>query len=403
MLPQINGVALHHIMLRAALMRDEPEKLAYLFQPFRFAARAAMAGKLADPADDAQSPLRLLGPTVQIDRADYAALLKARCRAAGVEPREGRPVDVTREADSGAIASVRLEDGEDVAADLFIDASGALAGLAGDDGAARFRPLSASLAFDRSITGPGADAGDTGHTAARARAGGLLIETPLGEGRRAELLFSSAVMDEAAAQALVGGEAGSSPFAAGHAERPWTGNLVRIGGAAGRLGPYQSADMLALYEQALQLVEWLPVSTAMAIEARGYNRGQAEAIEEIRDFALLPFLLNGRSDAPWAAMREAAPPESLQMRIDQFAGRGRFLAYEHAVFDEQSWIDLLIGFGIIPRRCDPLARSLDMPRIATILRQMVAAFTGAIDAMPTQAEYRADLIEGARAAGEGAG
>ncbi|MBC2776779.1 tryptophan 7-halogenase [Parasphingopyxis marina] len=399
-LPRLNGVALHQIMLRAALMRREPEKLAYLFQPFRFAARAAMAGKLAGPVDDAQSPLRLLGPTVQCDRADYAALLQAQCRAVGIEPREGRPVDLARAPGSEAIASVRLEDGEDIAADLFIDASGALANLADDDGETGFGSLSANLAFDRIIAGPGAKPGDSGHTVARALPGGLLLETPLGQGQRSELLFSSTAMDEETALALVGGDKGSSPFAAGHAERPWTGNLVRMGGAAGRFGPYQSADMLALYEQALRLVEWLPVNAAMAIEARGYNRGQSEAIAEIRDFSLLPFLLNGRTDAPWAAMREARPPESLQMRIDQFASRGRFLPYEHALLDDQSWIDLLIGFGVVPRRHDPLAASLDMPRIAPILRQMVAAFTAAIDAMPTQAEYRAQCIE---AAEDGAG
>lgn len=384
-LPQINGVALHHIMLRAALTYDEPERLAHLFEPFRFPARAALAGKFADHIDDPESPLRMLGPTVQFDWADFAGLLKERCRVAGAQPRIARPVGIDLRPESHAIASVTLDNGEVIEAELFIDVSGELAGLAGDVGRSGFNALGELLPFDRIVSGRGHEEHVDRHTLARALPGGLIVETPLRTGRCAELLFSSQIIDEQAARRLVGGEAPSSAFSAGYIAAPWTDNLVRMGGAAGRFGPYQSADMLAVYEQALLFADCIPAGTRMDIETTEYNRNQARAVEEIRDFAVLPCVLNGRSDAPWAAMREASVPESLQFRLDQFGSRGRFVAYEDELFDQQSWIDMMIGFGVVPRRYDSMAQSLDMQRLAPILKQMVAGFTATIDAMPAHA------------------
>ncbi len=398
LLPRINGVALHHIMLRAALAYDEPERLAHLFEPFRFAARAALAGKLADHVDDPESPLRMLGPTVQFDRTALAALLKERCRAAGVQPFTARPIGIALRPESHAIASFALDNGEAIEADLFIDVSGELARLAGDDGQTAFISLADLLPFDRIVGGPGAGPGDADnrHTIARAALGGLFVETPLGTGRCVELLFRSDIIDDEAARRLVGGGPPSLAFSAGHVARPWTGNLIRMGGAAGRFGPYQSADMLMVYEQALRFSDCIPASTRMDIEATEYNRNQAGAVEEIRDFAVLPCVLNGRSDAPWAAIGEARPPESLQFRLDRFASRGRFTAYEDELFDQQTWIDMLIGFGVVPQRYDPMAQSLDMQRLAPILKEMVAAFTATIVAMPTHARHYDNFLTTAR-------
>ncbi len=128
-LPKINGVPLHHIMLRAAMMNNEPEKLAYLFQPFRLAARTAMEGKFSLASDDPSSPLTMLGPMVQIDADGYAAFLDSRISGDAVTRRKGRPVRVTHGADEDDIHMVTLDGGQEITADLFVDTDGALSEL----------------------------------------------------------------------------------------------------------------------------------------------------------------------------------------------------------------------------------------------------------------------------------
>jgi tryptophan halogenase len=382
-LPTINGVALHHLMLRAARLYDEPEKLDYLLQPFRFAARTALAGKFAHQADDPDSPLAMLGPTIQMDQSQYASLLKRHFQANGARIVDGHPMDLDIDPDTGAIHSVRISDQQDITADLFIDVSGRLSALLPEASKRDFHSESALLPFDRRISGyrvtPRKQ--DHNHTIARAVPGGMLVDTPLGTGAISELLFSSAAIEEDAARQQLGKDAQASDFAPWSAVTPWTGNLARLGDASASLGPYLSADMLLLHQQAMHLVESLPASRQMDIEATEYNRKQNASFAQIRDFVCLPFALNCRPEDLWQGVRKAELSENLQIRLDQFKSRGRFVTFDAELFDQQSWIDMMIGFGITPERFDPIAETMDMNRIAPILKRMADSFTTAIAAM----------------------
>tara|TARA_R110002051_G_scaffold242350_1_gene302729 strand:- start:256 stop:708 length:453 start_codon:yes stop_codon:yes gene_type:complete len=132
--------------------------------------------------------------------------------------------------------------------------------------------------------------------------------------------------------------------------------------------------MTLLQRQAMILADHLPTRLDMTIEAREYNRRHLTAAEQLRDFMLLPFALNRREDLPWSDIGESKMPESLVRRIDQFRSRGRVVVYDGEIFDEQSWIDIMIGFGVVPERCDPLAQGLDMTIMARRLKSLVGAF-----------------------------
>ena len=387
-LPAIDGAALHHIMLRAAHMYEEPERLDYLLRPFRFAARAVEAGKLSDAADDPGSPVSLLGPTVQCDREAYGALLRERVPADVVQIDAVTAAALDMDPESEMIRAVMLDDGQEIAADLFIDVSGRLSNLLPSDHAADRQPLSDILAFDRCLSGCRiGSAGKNDHTLAQAIGGGLLVTTPLRQGAVSELLFRSEDMDDERAHMLVGAGGTPMPFTAHFCKTPWIGNLARLGGASAQLGPYLSADMRLLHEQALLLARHIPAMQDMAVEALEFNRKQRQAARQLRDFIALPFVLNRRGDAPWQTMRAAVQPESLTIRLRQFRSRGRFVTFDHELFDRQTWIDMMIGFGVVPERYDPIADAMDMRRIAPILKRIADDFTRAIEAMPDRREY----------------
>ncbi len=391
-LPAIDDVAIHQIMLRAALSYDQPERLSYLYQPFRLPARAAEAGKFAFQSTDPRSPLSMLRPTVQIDRAHYIGLFEHRLGSGRTEIVKARPKAMQTSSDNGAIYRIELDNGGVIEADFYIDVTGAVGRLAGGFSRSDWHSIAAALPFDRllSARNPEAPAGTERHVVAQAINGGLLVTAALRDTSVVQLLYSSSHLTGEAEQRLVGREARVALFEPGYVGQPWIGNLARLGSASASFGPFLSSDMTILQRQAIILADHLPTRRNMTVEAREYNRRHLTAAEQVRDFTLLPFALNRRNDVPWFDIQERKMPESLARRIDQFRSRGRFVAFEGEIFDEQSWIDLMIGFGIVPDRIDPMARSLDMTEMARRLKNLTGAFDQALATIPFHGDAKGD-------------
>lgn len=383
-LPAIEDIAIHQIMLRAALTYDQPERLAYLCQPFRLPARAAAAGKFGFQASDPRSPLSMFRPTVQMDPVDYAALFRSRLGRDAMQIVQAKPKAQQIASESDRINRVVLDNDLVVEADFYVDVSGALSEALYGHAPQDWQTLADGLVFDRllSTERPRGPNGAGRPAVARALDGGLLVTTAVRNWSIGQLVFASSEMTDAAAQKLVGSDAQPRLLDPSYVRRAWQGNLARLGGAATRFGPILSADSIALHRQAVILADHLPARPDMDVEAREYNRLHLILAEQIGDCMLLPFVLNQRTDAAWSAMREHPLPESLAIRLDQFRSRGRLVTFEGEIWDEQSWIDLLIGFGVVPERYDPMARSLDMAIMARRLKKLTGAFDQALASLP---------------------
>ncbi len=77
-LPAIGGLALHHVLRRVAGEAGALDRLAELYEGFRFCARAAAEGRMGLPGDAPDSPLAMLGPLAIIDSSALASLLVQR-------------------------------------------------------------------------------------------------------------------------------------------------------------------------------------------------------------------------------------------------------------------------------------------------------------------------------------
>jgi tryptophan halogenase len=142
--------------------------------------------------------------------------------------------------------------------------------------------------------------------------------------------------------------------------------------------------MRLLAEQARLLVRHLPARRSMQAEAAAFNLQNESRLEEIRDFALLPFALNQREESFWQSIRGAALPDSLERRIEQFKSRGRFVAYDHELFDRQQWIEAFIALGVVPDRVDPQAEKIDMNKVRSSLKGLAEEFAKTIAAAPKE-------------------
>ena len=116
---ELNGVAFHHYWRHAMGLGIENPIGDYCLANI-----AAKQEKFAHPNRDPQSIYSTFAYAFHFDAASYARYLRHFAEQLGVIRTEGRIVDVKLRQDDGFIESVQLENGEEIAGDLFIDCSG---------------------------------------------------------------------------------------------------------------------------------------------------------------------------------------------------------------------------------------------------------------------------------------
>jgi tryptophan halogenase len=85
-----------------------------------------------------------------------------------------------------------------------------------------------------------------------------------------------------------------------------------------------------------------------------YNQQTRFEIEHIRDFIVLHYHVTNRQDTPfWRDCRNMDIPPSLRHRIDLFRETGRVFRGPNELFGENSWIQVMLGQGIVPEQHHP--------------------------------------------------
>jgi tryptophan halogenase len=127
------------------------------------------------------------------------------------------------------------------------------------------------------------------------------------------------------------------------------------------------------------------------IEIERYNRLTVQEYVDIRDFLVLHYHANERTDsALWRYCRELTPPEGLAYKLDMFRRTGRVIREHDELFTETSWLSVMVGQGVEAQDYHPAADILPdaetLQRLAHI-REVVAQ-TAAL--MPMQNDYLQD-------------
>ena len=374
----LEGVAFHHHWLRARASNDVGP-----FEDYSLAAVAGRMGRFAPPSEDARSVLSTLSYGLHLDAAAYVAVLRA--GGAGVTRGPGEVTAVTLSAE-GAVTAVELADGERVEADLFIDttAEGRLIGRALG---VEWRDASAWLPCDRLATREIAPRPNPPPlTEVEAVAEGWLRRVPLRDRDAVTLAYRADLTSDAEALEILGGEAHVESLRNGRRAEAWRANCVAIGPAAGQIEPLNGADVHLIQSGVSRLLGLLPGRDGDPQAAAEYNRLMAEEMDRALDMAVMRYALSGRGDPLWTMARQAAPSAPLTYKLAQFESRGRVVLYDEETFMEGSWIEALIGHGVLPRRHDPLAERLPAARATEALARLRALIRQTAQALPSHAD-----------------
>jgi tryptophan halogenase len=119
-----------------------------------------------------------------------------------------------------------------------------------------------------------------------------------------------------------------------------------------------------------------------------YNQKSLTEIEYIRDFIILHYKVTNRHDTPfWNYCREMEVPESLAHRIQLFRETGRVFGAREDLFKENSWIQVMLGQGIMPEQYHPVVDVMSDDELTRFMQGIKSRVDSTVAKLPGHQAY----------------
>ena len=384
-------IAFQHYWLRARALGIAEPLGAYTLNDL-----AARAGRMHRGEPVTAPAIPPLPYAFHFDAVAYARYLRRFAELRGVERTKARIVGVERDGETGDVAALRLDSGERIAGDVFLDCTGFRALLIGDTLEVGFESWRHWLPCDRAWAVPTENVGPPPpYTRAIARAAGWQWRIPLQHRTGNGLVYASDHWsDEDAHAALLANLEGrplADPrplrFTAGRRREAWSGNVIALGLASGFLEPLESTSIHLIQAGIARLLKLLPGRRVDPAERREYNRQTDFEIERIRDFLILHYHANERDEPFWRERRAMALPDTLADKLELWRGKGQIVREHEELFTEVGWLQVLAGQGVATRGWHPLADAIAEPDLREFLQTIEALYRREVSRWPTHGEF----------------
>lgn len=332
-----------------------------------------------------------------LDATRYGQYLRKIAEASGTIRIEGKITQVEVSESDGHISALTLDSGQRVEGDLFIDCTGFRALLiegalkAGFDDWSHWLPCDRALAVQSELQGE-----PPPFTRAIAHDAGWRWRIPLQHRAGNGLVYSSKFLnDDSAHDRLVGAipeptitDPRPIRFTTGQRKKYWHKNCIALGLSSGFIEPLESTSIHFIQNGIMWLLLMFPDKVIDTNSVDEYNRKLRAEAERIRDFIVLHYTVNQRHGDPfWDELRKMTLPTTLQHRIDMFSETARVFKPQEDVFSENSWVQVLLGQGVMPRRYHNIADALSREQLQQFLEQAKAHTDQLVARLPNHGEF----------------
>ncbi|WP_062064776.1 tryptophan halogenase family protein [Cellvibrio sp. OA-2007] len=342
-------------------------------------------------------PSANLNYAYHFDAGCYAKLLRTHSEKRGVQRIEGKIAQVNTHVHNGFIKELVLESGNVVNGDLFIDCTGFRALLIEQTLHTGFIDWSHWLPCDRAVAVQTEAVGEPiPYTRAIAHEAGWRWRIPLQHRVGNGLVYCSRYLtDEQATEKLLNsieGEPLNTPrviqFRTGTRTKHWNKNCVALGLASGFLEPLESTSIHMIQRSVLRLLQLFPSEEILQDSVDEFNAQTSLEVERIRDFIILHYCVTERNDSAfWQHCRTMELPESLRRRIELFKKTGRVFKGDSELFGEESWIQVMLGQGIVPAAHHPFADAMPSGELASFLAKIRESTRNRVGQLPLHADF----------------
>jgi tryptophan halogenase len=353
--------------------------------------KAAAEGKFAHLPDER------MNYAYQLDSSLYAVFLRKMAEADGTKRIEGKIGSVELDGESGNIATLVLDNGQRIDGDLFIDCTGFRALLiegalhAGFDDWTHYLPCDSAIAVQTASVRP-----PVPYTRAIAHDAGWQWRIPLQHRQGNGIVYCSRYLEkDVALDRLLGsveGEVLTKPnvigYTTGVRRKQWHRNCVAIGLSGGFMEPLESTSIHLIQRAVLRLIRMLPAGEVSPRDIAEFNDQQFADMEQIRDFLVLHYKVTERRDSSfWRHCSSMAIPASLEQKIELFRETGRVFRRNEELFAENSWIQVMMGQGIVPRSYHPVASKLSDEELDHFLSSLRDTVSKTVTQLPAHDAY----------------
>ena len=395
---QIGQTPFHHYWLRGLSLGETAPLDAYSVN-----AAAAYGGKFQRAKPQAPQP-HDLAHAFHFDASLYARFLGGFAQSRGVKRLEGEVKAAHIDGQTGHVTHLSLDEDRTVAGDLFIDCSGFRGLLIEGAVKAGYESWTHWLPCDRALAAPCAPVETlTPYTRSTAHRAGWQWRIPLqhrtGNGH---VYCSSHISDDEAAAVLLShldgavlGDPRPIRFTTGRRKAFWRHNVVALGLAAGFLEPLESTSIHLVQSAIERVLKFLPKGAIQAVDVAAYNAQTIFEWERVRDFIILHYHVNSRSEPFWRDCAAMAVPDSLTEKLDLFRANGRITRFNEELFAEPGWLQVMVGQGLIPEGYHPLADSEKAQEVRELLGLVRRSVTKRVAEMPSHDRFIADNCQSA--------
>ncbi len=358
---------------------------------------AALAGKMQRGAPRTADVLPAMPHAFHFDAGLYARFLRRYAETRGTFRTEGKVVDAILDGESGNIAAVRMENGDQIGGDFFVDCSGFRGLLIEQALHAGYEDWTQWLPCDRAIAVPcESDGSAIPFTRSTARAAGWQWRIPLQHRIGNGYVYSSAHIsdDEAAATLLANldGRPLAEPrplkFTTGRRKQVWKRNCLAIGLASGFMEPLESTSIHLIQSAISRLLKLLPGKHVAETDISEFNRQTDFEGERIRDFLILHYKATERDDSAfWRHCSAMDVPDALARKIALFQANGHIFREHEELFTEVGWLQVMVGQGMMPEGHHPLANQISEGDLADFMEMIELLNKREVAQMPEHRDF----------------
>lgn len=333
----------------------------------------------------------------QFDASLYAAYLRRFSEKRGVQRIEGKIVDVLQAPDSGNIRSVKLENGQSIDGDLFVDCSGFRGLLIEQVYKAGYDDWSHWLPVNRAAAVPCESTGELlPYTRSIAREAGWQWRIPLQHRIGNGYVYSDQFISENEATVKLlenlDGKPQAEPrtlrFVTGRRKKCWIKNCIAIGLSSGFLEPLESTSIHLIQVAIAKLLAMFPKEGLNERLVDRFNNEMAFDYDDVKDFLIAHYKVTEREDTPfWKYVKHMEIPDSLQEKLDIFRTRGEVMARHGELFRETSWFAVLVGQGLTPESYHPVADAISEDELRLRLTKIRTGIMNRVNGMPIHKDF----------------
>ncbi|WP_404340307.1 tryptophan halogenase family protein [Pseudoalteromonas mariniglutinosa] len=382
----------YHFWLKAKKHNITPD-----FWDFSLNFQAAKNQKFSHLQHIPNTQLAGLNYAYHFDATLYGEFLKDLAVSRGVKRIEGKIATVLQCQQTGFVNALALDDGKQIAGDLFIDCTGLKALLIEQTLNTGFEDWSHWLPCDRAVAVQcEAVQAAVPFTRSIAREAGWQWQIPLQHRVGNGLVYSSRHLsdDEAKQQLLasIPGDAISEPrfirFKTGRRRKQWHKNVVSIGLSSGFLEPLESTSIHLIQTAAIRLIKFFPHQGIEQPLIDAFNQQSQVEFERIRDFIILHYKLTTRSDSPfWRQCQQMSIPDTLKRKINLFKQTGKLIREDDELFAEVAWQQVMIGQGLMPDDHHPLANALTEQQLRELFSNLKTVINNCVEQLPSHSDF----------------